>query len=335
MVRRSNRKRKKTEDLVFAGWKILKKSKEHYSHIYSIGLNKDKKKFDPSGGCKEGGLYFASTNVLDFISLYQFNDVGTIHRVYTYPDSQVYHEYNKSKTDKFWLDEGFDLSLESTWKMMVENGIDVDTYSQCCLLWASYQSNVQVIKFFIDSGTDITIVLERSSATGNLSMVKYLVENGANIHACCDYALRYSSKNGHLPVVKYLIEKGADVHAFCGEALLWAAESGHLSIVKHLIEKGADINSFCEALLYAAENGHLSVVEFLVEKGADIHNYYENGADDGNDLALPRASGNGHLSVVKFLVEKGVDFHTNNDFALRTASIRGHNEVVNYLKSLQ
>ena len=36
---------------------------------------------------------------------------------------------------------------------------------------------------------------------------KYLVENGADIHACDDYVLKRSAYNGYLDIVKYLVEK--------------------------------------------------------------------------------------------------------------------------------
>jgi ankyrin repeat protein len=43
-------------------------------------------------------------------------------------------------------------------------------------------------------------------------VVRYLVEQGANIHAHNDYALRWSAQNGHLEVVHYLIDQGADIN---------------------------------------------------------------------------------------------------------------------------
>ena len=48
---------------------------------------------------------------------------------------------------------------------------------------------------------------------GHLEVVKYLVEQGADIHAHDydgpDASLRMASENGHLDVVDYLISKGA------------------------------------------------------------------------------------------------------------------------------
>ena len=43
-------------------------------------------------------------------------------------------------------------------------------------------------------------------------MVKYLVENGADIHVNNDKALFHASRNNeHLEIVKYLVENGADI----------------------------------------------------------------------------------------------------------------------------
>jgi hypothetical protein len=131
----------------------------------------------------------------------------------------------------------------------------------------------------------------------DLTVFKELVENGANIHALNDSALRYASFNGLLDIVKFLVEQGADIHVF-GD----------------------------EALRHASGNGHLEVVKFLVEQGADIHAM--------NDYALQNASKYGHLEVVKYLVENGADIHADNDYALQLASNNGYSEVVEYLKSL-
>ena len=132
------------------------------------------------------------------------------------------------------------------------------------------------------------------SARGNLSIVEFLRDNGANIHAVDDLALRLAAENGHFPVVEFLISNGADVHAENDYALRWAAANGHFPVVEFLLAKGADVHARNDcALRWASENGHFPVVEFLIENGADIH------ADD--EYALRWASENGHLPVVEAL----------------------------------
>jgi ankyrin repeat protein len=43
-----------------------------------------------------------------------------------------------------------------------------------------------------------------ASEYGHLEVVKYLVEQGADIHAFDDYALRFANSNKHREVVNYL-----------------------------------------------------------------------------------------------------------------------------------
>ena len=47
----------------------------------------------------------------------------------------------------------------------------------------------------------------------DLESIRYLVEQGANLRAYDDYALRLAAWYGHLEVVKYLLEQGANLHA--------------------------------------------------------------------------------------------------------------------------
>jgi ankyrin repeat protein len=64
-----------------------------------------------------------------------------------------------------------------------------------------------------------------------------------------DYALGCCAEMGHLEMVKYLVEQGADIHAKDDSALRWSAEKGHLDVVDYLMEQGADINAYDDFLL--------------------------------------------------------------------------------------
>lgn len=98
----------------------------------------------------------------------------------------------------------------------------------------------------------------------DIELVKYLVENNADIHAYEDLAVRWAAGNGHLEIVKYLLEIGADIHVYDDLAVRWAAENGHLEVVKYLVKNGADIHARDDlAFQWAAERGHLEVVNYL------------------------------------------------------------------------
>ena len=70
------------------------------------------------------------------------------------------------------------------------------------------------------------IILEKRYALSDIDTFKYLVENGANIHAGNDCALKWSAIEGHLNVVQFLVEKGADIHADNDYALKCSAKEG-------------------------------------------------------------------------------------------------------------
>ena len=92
----------------------------------------------------------------------------------------------------------------------------------------------------------------------------YLYENGADITADDNYAVRWAAENGHLEVVKYLHENGADITAEDNEAVRCAAIYGHLEVVKYLHENGADITADDNYVVErATRNGHTDVVKYL------------------------------------------------------------------------
>ena len=141
--------------------------------------------------------------------------------------------------------------------------------------------------------------LIQASRDGDLSQVKKLIKNGADVHTDDDHPLRCAAEGGHLEVVKYLVEEcEANVHARDERALCDAAWGGHLEVVKYLVEE-------CEANVHARDDRPLHSTTYL-----------------------------GQLGVVKYLVEEcGADVHAWDDFALRNAAYWGHLGVVKYLKS--
>jgi ankyrin repeat protein len=50
-----------------------------------------------------------------------------------------------------------------------------------------------------------------------------------------DCALINSASNGHFEVVKYLVEQGADINVYNDRAFRWSAKHGHLEVVNYLI----------------------------------------------------------------------------------------------------
>lgn len=83
--------------------------------------------------------------------------------------------------------------------------------------------------------------------------------------------MRRASQYGHLSIVRYLHENGADIHEKNDRILIEAIAFGHLSIVKYLHMNGVDIHIYNEyPLRIAAYHGHLDIIRYLHENGADI-----------------------------------------------------------------
>ena len=83
-----------------------------------------------------------------------------------------------------------------------------------------------------------------------------------------DNALTYASENGYVDEVKYLLNNGADVHAENDYALRWASFWGHTDVVKILIDYGVDVHSNW-ALTISSINKHTDIVNLLLKYGAD------------------------------------------------------------------
>ena len=84
--------------------------------------------------------------------------------------------------------------------------------------------HIDIVKFLFNRGAILTdSTFKYSVENEQLNILKYLVQTcGADIHTNCDYALRYSAIIGDIEKVKYLVENGADIHANNNEAFLTA-----------------------------------------------------------------------------------------------------------------
>jgi hypothetical protein len=133
--------------------------------------------------------------------------------------------------------------------------IDLEYYDKenkaTCLCWAAYNGHYKA----------------------SLSMVKFLIENGANIEGKSSTdttPIMFASIKGHITIVKYLHENGANIHKinFSNDnAFSIAAWKGHLEIVKYLYEKNVNFHLIDSngknAMENASNKGHTHVIEFL------------------------------------------------------------------------
>jgi ankyrin repeat protein len=106
-----------------------------------------------------------------------------------------------------------------------------------------------------------------------IEVVKYLIEQGADISAKNNCSLRLSAYLGHLEVVKCLIEHGADIHAENDHALRSSATNGYLDMVTYLV---VDCNMTVknETFDYLKVSCLLETINII--KARDLYNQLDN-----------------------------------------------------------
>jgi ankyrin len=114
----------------------------------------------------------------------------------------------------------------------------------------------------------------------NLEMVRYLVNQGADINAATRTggftALRFACSNGNYEMAQFLINNGADVtqtNEFGWTPLHTAAKYGHPQLVKLLLSNGAQIDAETESGVTpartAGQNGYVDITVYLLLRERD------------------------------------------------------------------
>ena len=189
--------------------------------------------------------------------------------------------------------------------------------------YVKFISNNTNIKLFLNEN-----IIEKLFSCGysHYLVMKIMLSNDDSINNI-NLQFIISVRRGYLSIVKLLIDLGADIHAKNNQAIIMASYCNRLDIVKLLIDLGADIHAQNnQAIVDASMRGHLSVVQLLINSGADIH--------DQNNQAIVNASSYGHLHVKKLLIESITDIHAQN-IAIRMCTTENkYLDMTEFLKKI-
>lgn len=143
--------------------------------------------------------------------------------------------------------------------------------------------------------------LRTAAEEGEISKVMKYTEAGLDLNNRDSVglaALHYGARNGHLEIVRYLIENGAEVDLpgmNDGTALSSAVGFGHKKVVDYLLSIGANVNQrniYGDTALHVAayHDNRVYIIKKLIDHGAiksaknkkgrtplDIYNFYRSG----------------------------------------------------------
>ncbi len=199
------------------------------------------------------------------------------------------------------------------------------------IVYAAAVGNLSIIKLLVDYGANVRIdndsAVEHACSDGHLDVVIYLVNAGASIEN--DNCLVKASVNGHLHVVKFLLATATYMKHSINWALMCTAEKGHFDVVEYFIKsKLCDHDSVMLAMDYAARQGKTHVVKFIIEHEQIIN------PDSDRTYGILWACKKGYFDIVELMCKSGINFRINNDDCLKFASESGHLSIVKYLVGL-
>jgi ankyrin repeat protein len=215
------------------------------------------------------------------------------------------------------VEKGYTDTAQFLLENMVNTNVDSNNEYVCCIgdlgqvLCASKKE---------EKGCTALIAASRD---GNLAVVKFLLENSANVdhHESCVSALHAASHFGHLEIAQLLLGRGASVDYFGNDglyetALHFACKAGHANLVTLLLKNEANVHARNKLgwtpLHFASFYGHLAAAQALLQNGANINaivKYERNGGSDenkGTALHLACSGTTECLELVQLLVQYGV-----------------------------
>ncbi|KAI0878003.1 hypothetical protein GGS24DRAFT_48617 [Hypoxylon argillaceum] len=176
----------------------------------------------------------------------------------------------------------------ATLRLLRQHGADLEVRDQIGrtpLLWAATNSNLELARFLLENGADVTAANNRGRTALHLSaesndeehrddMVRLLLGHGASPEATSDGGwtpLHNAAQSGHLSVVALLLDTKAKVNAELSNGMTplhWAAFNGYEDIVKLLLTR-PDVNTTVKdsfdrtPMLCAAEKRQDEIVQLL------------------------------------------------------------------------
>lgn len=158
----------------------------------------------------------------------------------------------------------------STFIFLEENGIDITPHINKISEGYLDQNNIDGIIFCLNRGADINYLLKNIDAGTKLHIIKYLVENGADINCLSLNTISIVFALADLEILDFLIDSGLDISNNINDLMMLAIDNDDAELVTYCIKLGIDIHASDELFLVTAVKlNKLDVVKILLDHGSD------------------------------------------------------------------
>ncbi|CAG0896138.1 unnamed protein product [Cyprideis torosa] len=172
------------------------------------------------------------------------------------------------KRNHVYLSLAANLGVHDVVQQMVVNMKEIDSMA---LYEAAQHGHTDIVELLIKHGADVNILSTSGNTPLIVACTNghadILLEHGAHINTHSkefkESALTLACYKGHLQMVKFLLENGANLSEEMHTGLMEASMDGHVEVVKVLLDHGAEVNmpqdSFESPLTLAACGGHVEL----------------------------------------------------------------------------
>ena len=232
-------------------------------------------------------------------------------------------------------------------KRQLKRGISLEYVTQGLtpLLLAILKEETAIAELLVRGGADVNhaestrqsrLPLHLAAKTGNLVIVKALLDKSASVHAVDNddmTALHVACYEGHLDVVQCLIEAGAHVNCADGRgrtALFNATECNHIEVVKYVIDQGAVLNCVdvigWTPLIQCIVCGYEELVRLLLASGANV-----NMADRNANTPLHHACMRLNDAQQRSLIAMNIDYNMRHLSTLTPVATRAIRHIHSHI----